>query len=146
VLSGPFLYDDGPEPLHTGTPRRRGGLLLAIFGGTVVAAVLMVFALPLLKGTPEEQAREVTGVFLAALEKGDTSTAHQLLCAQEAGRLTEGDVAPAYLKGDGGQVVDVDGAEVDGKPVERVRVAWKDGSTSTFTLVPEDGARVCALG
>jgi hypothetical protein len=117
-----------------------------IFGGTVVAAVLMVFALPLLKGTAEEQAREVTGVFLAALEKGDTTTAHQLLCQEEAGRLTEDDVAAAYLEGDGGRVVGAEGAKVDGEPVERVRVAWDDGSTSTLILVPESGARVCGLG
>ena len=42
MTNGPFLYDDGPAPLHTGTPRRRPWLLLAIFGGTAVVAVLMV--------------------------------------------------------------------------------------------------------
>ena len=24
MTNGPFLYDEGPEPLHTGTPRRSG--------------------------------------------------------------------------------------------------------------------------
>ena len=36
MTSGPFLYDDGPAPLHTGTPRRSGKLLVAIFGGMFV--------------------------------------------------------------------------------------------------------------
>ncbi|MCW2635797.1 MAG: hypothetical protein JWQ99_2164 [Blastococcus sp.] len=144
-MSGPFLYDDDPAPLHTGTPRRRGGLLLAIFGGTVVAAVLMVFALPLINGTAEEQARESAGVFVAALEKGDIETAHGLLCEGERGHLGPDDVAAAYLVGDGGQVVGAEEADVDGTSVQKVRVSWNDGSGSTLTVVREDGPRVCGI-
>ena len=51
MTNGPFLYDEGPEPIHTGAPRRRQGLLLWIFGGTALVAVLMVVLLPLVKGS-----------------------------------------------------------------------------------------------
>ena len=144
-MTGPFLYDDGPEALHTGTPRRSGKLLVLIFGATVLVAVLMVVALPLVKGSGEEQARQVTGVFLAALQKGDTETAHDLLCDEERGRLAQDQVAAAYLVGSGGRVVGDQEAKVAGKPVQKVRVAWNDGSTSTFTVVPEGGSRVCGI-
>ena len=145
MSNGPFLYDDEPAPLHTGTPRRRGGLLVAIFGGTVVAAVLMVVGLPLLNGTAEEQARESAGVFVAALEKGDTETAHGLLCDKERARLGPDDVAPVYLVGRHGHVVGAEPAEVDGAPVENVRVMWDGGSTSTLTVVGEGGPRICGV-
>src|SRR3954465_13515411 len=105
MSTGPFLYDEGPAPLHTGTPRRRPWLLLAIFGGTALVAVLMVVALPLLKGSADEQARESVGVFLAALGKGGTETAHGLLCDDERARLAPDEVAGAYLAGEGGYVV-----------------------------------------
>ncbi len=140
-MSGPFLYDDEPTPLHTGTPRRSGKLLVAIFGGTVVVAVLMVLVLPLVRGTAEEQARESVGVFLAALEQGDTTTAHELLCQEEAARLAEDEVAAAYGVADGGRVA---GAEEDGATV-RVRIAWDDGTATTVDVVNEDGARLCGV-
>jgi hypothetical protein len=142
MTTGPFLYDDGPAPLHTGTPRRRPWLLLAIFGGTAVVAVLMVLALPLLKGSAEEQARESVGVFLAALGKGDIETAHGLLCDRERARLAPDKVPEAYLVGEGGRVVDT---EEDRDSVQHVRVTWDDGSASTLTIVREDGPRVCGI-
>ena len=141
MTNGPFLYDEGPAPLHTGTPRRRPWLLLAIFGGTAVVAVLMVLALPLLQGSADEQARESVGVFLAALEKGDTETAHGLLCDEERARLAPDEVAKAYLAGEGGHVVNTQ--EADGGSEQHVRVGWVDGSTSTLTVVREDGPRIC---
>jgi hypothetical protein len=69
MTTGPYLYDEGPEPLHTGTPRNRNRLLLAVFGGTVLLGVLLVLLTPVIKGTPEEQSREVAGVFLEALSR-----------------------------------------------------------------------------
>ena len=140
-MTGPFLYDDGPEPLHTGAPRRSGKLLVAIFGGTVVVAVLMVLALPFVRGTGEEQARQSVGVFLAALEQGDITTAYELLCAEERGRIEEGDVVSTYLAGETGRVA---GAEEDGGTVQ-VRIAWDDGTATTVDVVNEDGARICGL-
>jgi hypothetical protein len=145
MSSGPYLYDDDPAPIHTGAPRRRRGAVLAIFGGTAVAAVLMVVALPLIKGSADDQARESAGVFLAALQQGDLETAYQLLCEDERARLAPGDVAAEYLQGEGGEVAGSTASEVDGKPVQEVRVEWDDGSTTTLTVVSADGPRVCGV-
>jgi hypothetical protein len=145
MSSGPYLYDDDPAPLHTGTPRRRNGLLLAIFGGTAALAVLMVLVLPMIKGSAEEQAQESAGVFLAALAKGDTATAHQLLCEEERARFGEDDVAAAYLAGGGGEVGGSEEAEIDGASVQEVRITWDDGSAATLTVIREDGPRVCGI-
>ena len=143
MTTGPFLYDDDPAPLHTGTPRRSGKLLVLIFGGTVVLAVLMVVALPVFKGSAEEQSREVAGVFLSALNQGDTETAHQLLCDDERARLAPDEVAAAYV-GDGvGEVEGAEEATVDGEPAQRVLVGWADGATTELLVVNEGGARIC---
>jgi hypothetical protein len=146
MTEGPFLYDDDPEQLHTSTPRRRQGLLLWVFGGTVLVAVLMVVFLPLLTGSPGDQSKEVVQVFLAALDKGDNETAHQLLCEKERADLTPDDVAGRYLGGEGtGQVVGASGGEVDGAPVQRVQVDWADGSSTEFTVINSDGPHVCGV-
>ena len=70
MTTGPFLYDDEPAPLHTGTPRRRPGLVIGLLLGTVLVAVGMVAALYLVRGSPAEQSEEAVGVFLAALDRG----------------------------------------------------------------------------
>jgi hypothetical protein len=146
MTTGPFLYDDDPAPLHTGTPRRRQGLLLWLFGGTALVAVLMVVAMPLVKGSPEEQASEVAGVFLAALDQGDNETAFQLLCEGERAELGPDDVAGRYLAGDGaGRVVSSREADVDGSPVQQVRVEWSDGSSTQLSVVNADGPHVCGV-
>ena len=143
MSTGPFLYDDGPAPLHTGTPRRRGGLLLAIFGGTAVVAVLMVLALFLVQGSAEEQAEESAGVFLAALQQGDTETAHQLLCDEERTRLRAEDVADEYLGAGPGEVGTPHPDEVFDGSILHVPVEWADGSVKEWTVVREDGPRIC---
>jgi hypothetical protein len=143
MTQGPYLYDDDPAPLHTGTPRSARGLILAILGGTVLVAVAMALGLPLVKGSPEEQAREVTGVFLDALAADDVETAYGLLCDVERARLAPGAVPGVYATGGDGDVVDTTEGEQDGEPVQRVDVQWTDGSTTTLTVVSEDGARVC---
>lgn len=140
MSTGPYLYDDDPAPLHTGTPRRRQGLLLALLAGTVLVAVGMVAALFLVKGSPAEQAREVAGVFLSALEQGDVETAHQLLCQAERAEVPPGDLAAAYLAETPGRVA---GVEAGGEGELRVRVSWADGSTAEWTVVGESGPRVC---
>jgi hypothetical protein len=101
----------------------------------------MVLVLPLVRGTAEEQARESVGVFLAALADGDTATAHELLCRQEAARLAEREVAPAYVLGEAGRVA---GAREVGATVQ-VRIAWDDGTATTVEVVNEEGARVCGV-
>jgi hypothetical protein len=146
VTEGPFLYDDGPEPLHTGSPRRSGKLLVLVFGATALVAVLMVVLLPLVKGSAGDQSREAVGVFLAALHKGDTETAHQLLCEQERAHLTPDGVAARYVVGGGpGRVVSASDARVDGAPAQQVQVQWSDGSRSRFTVVNSDGPHVCGV-
>ncbi len=140
MTNGPYLYDDDPAPLHTGTPRRRQGLLIAILAGTVLVAVGMVAALFLVKGSPEEQAEEVAGVFLTALERGDVETAYQLLCQAERAQLPpEGDTA-TYLAETPGRVV---AAEAAGEGELRVQVRWADDATAEWTVVSESGPRVC---
>jgi hypothetical protein len=143
MTTGPFLYDDDPAPLHTGTPRRRHGLLLALFAGTVLVALGMVAALYLVRGTPDEQAREVVGVFLAALEQDDTETAYGLLCEAERARLAPDEVAGEYEGAAPGKIVGTEKAEVDGGAVQSVRVRWDDGAESEFVVLSESGPHVC---
>jgi cell division septation protein DedD len=146
MTNGPFLYDEGPEPIHTGAPLRRQGLLLWIFGGTVLVAVLMVVLLPLVKGSGEDQSREVVQVFLTALDKGDNETAYQLLCEEERAELSPEGVAGRYLAGDGaGTVASVSEAQVDGDPAQRVRVDWPGAPSSEITVVNADGPHVCGV-
>ncbi len=146
MTNGPFLYDEGPEPLHTSPGRRRHGLLLWVFGGTALIAVLMVVFLPLVRGSAADQSREVVQVFLAALDKGDTETAYQLLCEDERAGLSPEEVGPQYLGGTGaGEVAGVSDDRVDGDPVQRVQVEWSDGTTSEFTVVNADGPHVCGV-
>ena len=144
MTNGPFLYDDGPEQLHTGTPRRSGKILVLVFAATVVVAVLMAVLLPLVKGSPEDQAREVTTVFLAALDKGDTETAYGLLCEDERARLAPEDVGAEYLAGDGiGRVVSVE--EAEGRPTREVDVEWTGGERARFVVVNSDGPHICGV-
>ncbi len=141
--NGPYLYDEGPEAIHTGTPRRRPWFLVLLVGGTALAAVVMVVAMVVIRGTPGEQAREVTEVFLAALAHDDVETAHALLCEDERAQITVDEVAAVY-EGEGvGRVTGVAEDEVDGEPVQRVDVEWADGSTTELTVVAEDGNRIC---
>jgi hypothetical protein len=142
-MNGPFLYDDYPAPLHTGTPRRANGLLLWIFGGTAAFAALMVVLMGVVKGTGEEQAQEVAGVFLAALAQDDTETAYGLLCEVERARLAPDEVAGEYEGAAPGEIVGTEKAEVDGGAVQAVRVRWDDGAESEFVVLSESGPHVC---
>lgn len=141
TTEGPFLYDDGPAPLHTGTPRRSGRILVLIFGATAAFAVLMVVLMVVVKGTPAEQAREVTGVFLAALAQNDTETAYGLLCEKEAGRLAPEQVAGAYL-GDGAGTV---GTVREQGDEQLVTVAWARGGSSELAVIAEKGPKICGV-
>ncbi len=143
MTTGPFLYDDDPAPLHTGTPRRRKGLLLALLLGTAVVAVAMVAVMVLVRGTPDEQGREVVGVFLAALEEQDTETAHQLLCEAERDRIPPEGVAAEYRVTGGGRIVGTEEGELDGRVVQEVRVRWDDGTESGLVVVSERGPHIC---
>jgi hypothetical protein len=141
MTTGPFLYDDDPAPLHTGTPRRRPALLLAIFGGTAAFAVLMVVLMTVVRGSGEEQAQEVAGVFLKALAQDDTQTAHELLCQEERVRLSPEEVAGAYLREGTPEL----GPVRDNGDARLVPVQWSDGTTTELTVVGENGPRVCGV-
>jgi hypothetical protein len=141
---GPYLYDEGPEALHTGTPRRRRGLLTALLVGTVAVALLMVVLLPLVTGSASTQAKQVTTVFLKALAAGDTETAYGLLCDTERQRLAPDRIAAAYVGPTPGTVTGVTEVEQGGTTKEQVDVRWSDGSTSRYTLVNQSGPRICA--
>jgi hypothetical protein len=145
MSTGPFLYDDEPAPLHTGTPRRRQGLIVLLFGGTVLVALLLVGLSYLIKGSPDDQAREVAGVFLAALEKDDVETAYGLLCEDERAATEPDEVADRYLVSDGGDIVSVAETEVGGTPAREVSVEWDDGTQSGLIVVNEDGPSVCGI-
>ena len=145
MSQGPFLYDDDPAPLHTGAPRRSGKLLVLIFGATVLAAVLFAVLLPVVKGSPEEQATEVTGVFLAALAAGDTETAHQLLCEDEREQVAPEELADLFLRPGDPEVAGVTEDGTAGGRVQLVTVRWEDGATDRFAVVNEDGPRVCGV-
>ena len=141
-MTGPYLYDDDPAPLHTGTPRNGQRILIAILAGTVLVAVGMVAAMLLVKGSPDEQAEEVAGVFLAALQQDDVETAHELLCQAERVNLSPAGIAPVYLAETPGRIV---GADAAGDGQLRVEVRWADGATTAWTVIGEDGPRVCGV-
>ncbi|KGH48168.1 hypothetical protein IN07_03690 [Modestobacter caceresii] len=146
MTQGPFLYDDDPAPLHTGTPKNHNKLLVLIFGGTVLLAVAMVALMPFFKGSGEDQARQVAGVFAAALSQGDLETSHGLLCDAERARVAPADLAAEYLQPGTPQVTGARSSEVDGVPVQLVDVRWDDDgavTTTTLTVVPEGGTKVC---
>ena len=141
MTTGPFLYDEDPAPLHTGTPRRANGPLLWMFGGTVAFALLMVVLTLTLRGSGEEQAQEVAGVFLKALAQDDTQTAHELLCQEERVRLSPEEVAGAYLREGTPEL----GPVRDDGDARLVPVQWSDGTTTELTVIGENGPRVCGV-
>jgi hypothetical protein len=146
MSTGPFLYDDDPMPLHTGEPRQRRGLLLALFGSTVLIAVLMVGGILFFKGSGEDQAREVTTVFTAALSQGDVETAYDLLCDDERARLLPDELAAAYLQDGTPAVVGAQDAEYEEGPAQLIDVRWGEGAgavTTEVLVVPEGGTKVC---
>lgn len=141
---GPYLYEEGPEPLHTGVPRRRRGLLTALLVGIVAVALLMVVLLPLVSGSAGDQAKQVTTVFLRALAAKDTETAYGLLCDSERQRLAADKIAAAYLGPTPGTVGAATEVKQGGTTTEEVDVRWSDGSGSRYTLVNQSGPRICA--
>jgi hypothetical protein len=146
MTTGPFLYDDDPAPLHTGVPRQRKGLLVALLGSTVLIAVLMVGGILFFKGSGEEQSREVATVFTAALSQGDVETAYDLLCDDERARVLPADLAGAYGERGTPTVVGARESEHDDAPAYLVDVRWEEGAATATTqllLVPEGGTKVC---
>ena len=145
MTTGPFLYDDEPAPLHTGTPRRRNGLIVVGLVATVLVAVGMVLALYLVRGSPAEQSEEAVGVFLSALDRDDAETVVGLLCQDVRATVDGGEIPDEYRQPGPGQVVGSSEIEVDGTPAYEVEVRWSDGVTSRLAVVNESGPRVCGI-
>ena len=146
MSAGPFLYDDDPAPLHTGDPRRRRGLLVALLGGTVALALAMVAAMTMLTGSAGDQAQEVAGVFTQALAAGDVETAYGLICDSERGRIAPDRLAGEYRQPGTPLVTGSRGGQQGGEPVQYVQVRWDDAGSSRsteLTVVPEGGTKVC---
>ena len=141
MSTGPYLYDDEPEPLHTGPARNRNGQLVAVLVVTALVAVGTVVSLFLVRGSPAEQSEEAVQVFLAALAADDTETAHQLLCETERARVAEDQVAAEYLGTTPGEVTGSSDAGIE----QVVEVRWADGAESWFAVISEGGARICGL-
>src|SRR3712207_9208195 len=108
-------------------------LILAVIGGTVAVAVGMAVGLPLVKGSPEEQAREITGVFLAALAQDDVETAHGLLCAEERARVVPEAVPTEYVPGGTGRIAGTIVVELVGEPEHCVLAACSDARNLNLT-------------
>jgi hypothetical protein len=144
MTNGPYLYDDDPEPLHTGTPHTRNWSIVVLLALTVLLAVGTVIGMFVFRGSPSDEAQERAHVFLAALAADDSETASALLC-EKAG---EGKTADQALEPYAGLSSGTDGkarqAEVDGKPVVIVPVEGVGASTE-LVLVPEGGPKVCGL-
>jgi hypothetical protein len=143
MSTGPYLYGDGPFSPHTGTPRSRRGLIVAILAGTVALAIAATVAFVLVKGSPSEQAQEAAGVFLGALAAGDRQTAWELLCEKERARVPVEGVDGAYGVQGEGHVVGAKEVVDGGRVAQQVQVRWADGHTSGLLVVPEDGPHIC---
>ncbi|MEU2351245.1 hypothetical protein [Modestobacter sp. NPDC049651] len=147
MTNGPYLYDDGPAPLHTGEPRQRNGLILVILAATVAAALLAVGAMWLVHGSSADQAEETASVFSKALAADDTETAYALLCDDERARLTPAELPDEY--GHAG-TPEVTGSRQSGEDSRRlVDVRWDGaggGDTTRLLVVPEGGGKVCGPG
>jgi hypothetical protein len=141
TANGPYLYDDDPAPLHTGTPRNRNWSIVVLLVLTVLLAVGTVVGMYAFRGSPADEAEERARVFVAALAADDTETASALLCEDERG---VGTLDP-YAGLAGGAVGQAAEAEVDGDLVQVVPVRTSDGTTAQLVLVPEGGPRICGL-
>jgi hypothetical protein len=146
VSAGPFLYDDGPAPLHTGAPRQRNGLIIGLLGGTVVFSVAMVVLMTLWSGNGEDQSRQVATVFTSALSQGDLTTSYALVCDDVRAAMPPDQLAAQYLHPGVPQVTGSESSEYAGSPAELITVRWDDAgsvTTTVLTLVPEGGTKVC---
>jgi hypothetical protein len=145
LTGGPYLYDDDPAPLHTGTPRNRNWSIVVILVLTVLLAVGTVVGMYVFRGSPADEAEEVAGVFVAALAADDPETASGLLCQAERDAVADDEEALAPYPQGSGTVGRAREEQVDDGLVQVVPVRYTDGTTAELVLVPEGGPRVCGL-
>lgn len=145
MTQGPFLYDDSPLELHTGAPRQRHGLIIALLLGTVLVAVAMVGATVLVRGSSSDQAEQAASVFSRALAAGDPGTAYDLLCDDLRAQTTADQLPATYQRAGTPAVAGSTGTGADdGSQVVTVR--WTDGTTVAdigLIVVAEGGGKVC---
>ena len=144
-MTGPYLYDDDPAPLHTGTPRTRNWSIVILLALTVLLAVGTVAGMYVFRGSPADEAEERARVFVAALGADDLETASGLLCEEERDGRTAEEALEPYGAAAGGTVGEAREDEVDGGPVQVVPVRAGDGTTAELLLVPEGGPKVCGM-
>ncbi len=144
-MSGPHLYDEGPERLHTGTPRNRNWSIVVLLVLTVLLAIGTVVGMYVFRGSPADQAEERAGVFVAALTADDVETASGLLCEEERTGRTPEEALEPYTGVTRGTVGRATEEQLDGGPVQVVPVRFADGSGAELLLVPEGGPKVCGL-
>jgi hypothetical protein len=68
-----------------------------------------------------------------------------LLCDEERARLPAEDVAAAYLGQGSGELGTPHNDELAGGSLLHVPVRWADGSATEWTVVREDGPRICGI-
>jgi hypothetical protein len=141
-MNGPYLYDDGPAPLHTGTPRNRNWTIVVLLALTVLLAVGTVVGIYVFRGSPESEAKQVAGVFVAALAAGDDRTASGLLCEDIRNGRDAATALDDYRDGPGTVGTPTEERRGD-SPVMVVPVRYGDGTKAELLLVPEGGPKVC---
>jgi hypothetical protein len=145
MTNGPYLYDDDPAPLHTGTPRNRNWSIVIVLVLTVLLAIGTVVGMYVFRGSPADEAEERAGVFVAALTADDVETASALLCEKGRRGLSGEEALEPYAGVAGGTVGSARDAEIDGEPVQVVPVTGSGGTTAELVLVPEGGPKICGL-
>jgi hypothetical protein len=141
---GPYLYDDNPEPLHTGTGRNRNWSIIVLLGLTVLLAVATVVGIYVFRGSPTDEAQERAHVFLAALAADDSETAAALLCEKARDGRTDDEALEPYAALSSATEGKAREVQENGKPVVIVPVEGAGASTE-LVLVPEGGPKVCGL-
>jgi hypothetical protein len=142
--NGPYLYDEDPEPLHTGTPRNRNWSIVVVLALTVLLAVGTVVGMYVFRGSPSDEAEERAGVFVAALAADDVETASALLCEELRDAATDDEALEPYTGLAGGTVGEAREEDLDGGPILVVPVR-AGGTTAELVLIPEGGPKVCGL-
>ena len=145
TTNGPYLYDDNPEPLHTGTGRNRNWTIILLLGLTVLLAVGTIVGMYVFRGSPEDEAKQVAGVFVAALAAGDDETASGLLCEELSPTPEAGVEALEPYRATAGGTVGVPQEEQTGDGLIMVVPVRSDAGETELVLVPEGGPRVCGL-
>ena len=117
---------------------------MVLLGLTVLLAVGTVVGMYAFRGSPEHEAEQRAGVFLAALSAGDVETAAGLLCEKALDGVSDAEALKPYARLSSGTPGKARELSVDGKPAMVVPVR-SAGASAELLLVPEGGPKVCGL-